>query len=239
MISGLISTLLPCLRAYAFHLNILHLLCSIVQHKLSINKSARYFTLGNVNSKRILLVLHGYGQLAQYFIQKFKAFEDDYYIVAPEGLHRFYVNGSSGRVGASWMTKEAREEDIEDYLNFLDTILNKVLDKSEYHEISVLGFSQGVATMFRWLANGKINPNHCIIASGIIPPDLKISLDHPIFKATRWTYITGDNDPFKNEDEVKSFINLFQTHQIPLNEIVFEGGHTIDKNAVKQALNHY
>ena len=26
-------------------------------------------------------------------------------------MHRFYLEGSSGRVGASWMTKEAREDD--------------------------------------------------------------------------------------------------------------------------------
>ena len=57
-----------------------------------------------------------------YFIRKFRALFDDLLVVAPEGMHRFYLQGSSGRVGASWMTKEAREDDIADNLRWLQEL---------------------------------------------------------------------------------------------------------------------
>ena len=76
-------------------------------------KTFRYHILNEgTNAKKVLYVLHGYGQLAEFFVRKFRELGDEYLIVAPEGMHRFYLQGSSGRVGASWMTKEDREQDI-------------------------------------------------------------------------------------------------------------------------------
>ena len=86
-------------------------------------KTFRYFTHGDpLKANQIVYVLHGYGQLAEFFIRKFQHLSDDYFIVAPEGMHRFYLSGSSGRVGASWMTKEERETDIQDNLNWLNAL---------------------------------------------------------------------------------------------------------------------
>ena len=50
---------------------------------------------------------------------KDSAEELGYTIIAPQGLHKFYLEGTSGRVGASWMTKENREDDIKNYLVYL------------------------------------------------------------------------------------------------------------------------
>ena len=36
--------------------------------------------------------------------------------MAPEGLSRFYLEGFSGKVGATWMTREDRLNDIDNYL---------------------------------------------------------------------------------------------------------------------------
>jgi hypothetical protein len=62
------------------------------------------------------------------FIQKFKELaSENTLIVAPEALSRFYLNGFSGRVGATWMTKEARDTEILDYLNYLNKLLDTLL----------------------------------------------------------------------------------------------------------------
>ena len=89
-------------------------------HYIKTQKTARYFVLGNpgAQTKVIWFVLHGYGQLAERFISKFQSLVDDYtVVVAPEALHRFYATGNSGRIGASGMTKEDRENDILDYVH--------------------------------------------------------------------------------------------------------------------------
>ncbi|MBK6951958.1 MAG: hypothetical protein IPH24_07885 [Crocinitomicaceae bacterium] len=106
-----------------------------MEHKLVISNTARYFSHGNPQAKNLVVVLHGYGQLASYFIQKFEFLDpENYYVIAPEGLHRFYLNGTSGRVGASWMTKENREDDITNYLLYLNALLEKIIIVNQYYK---------------------------------------------------------------------------------------------------------
>ena len=88
-------------------------------HSFSVTKTARYFTAGPAiaEAKGVLIALHGYGQLPEFFMRRLQPLADaGWAIVAPEGLHRYYLEGAHGRVGASWMTKEAREDDIVDYV---------------------------------------------------------------------------------------------------------------------------
>ncbi|MFT7345493.1 MAG: putative esterase, partial [Lentimonas sp.] len=94
--------------------------------ELKIDKTAKVSVLKNEENPndQLLIVLHGYGQLSQFFIQKFSSLTHQCDIIAPEGMHRFYLNGSSGRVGASWMTKEERETDIEDNQKYLEEVLS-------------------------------------------------------------------------------------------------------------------
>ena len=83
----------------------------------------RYFQNDLEGKKQILIALHGYGQLGQYFYRKFNSLEADFGLVVPEGPHRFYLEGSSGRVGASWMTKEWREQDIQENNSYLKQLI--------------------------------------------------------------------------------------------------------------------
>ncbi len=79
------------------------------EHHLIIPKTARYFQNGELNqsTSEVWIVCHGYGQLANFFLRKFDLLNSNTTcIIAPEGLHRYYLEGSAGRVGASWMTKE-------------------------------------------------------------------------------------------------------------------------------------
>lgn len=88
----------------------------IQKNNITVNRTADYYTLGDLsNANTIWFVLHGYGYLAKYFIKKFEPIlSSSVAIVAPEALSRFYSNGVGydGRVGASWMTKESREDEI-------------------------------------------------------------------------------------------------------------------------------
>jgi len=60
------------------------------ENTLTIQKTARYFTHGNLDEANSLLIcLHGYGQLPTYFGRKFEAVDKNYFVVIPEGLHRF------------------------------------------------------------------------------------------------------------------------------------------------------
>lgn len=138
------------------------------QKNISITKTARYFILGDASDEieQIWFVCHGYAQLANYFIKNFEVLDNGKnLIVAPEGLSRFYWKGFSDRVVASWMTREDRESDIEDYINFLNSVYTEVCSslKNKNVRINVLGFSQGTATVCRWVASGKVKVDNFIL----------------------------------------------------------------------------
>ena len=104
-------------------------------------KRQRYFQLGKISeqTKTIWFVFHGYGMLSQYFIKKFKNLENNQtVIISPEALSRFYIGKNYERVGASWMTKLDREQEISDNILFLDKLFVSLnFDKSVLGAFSI------------------------------------------------------------------------------------------------------
>lgn len=206
---------------------------------LSFSFNARYEQIGSIHAgtKHIWIVLHGYGQLAPYFIRKFQTLEaSDACIVAPEGLSRFYLEGFSGRVGATWMTKEDRLRDIGNYVNYLDALYTKLLDlASDGVKVHVMAFSQGVATASRWLALGLEKKIASIsFWAGVFPPDLEVSLSRERLGGIPLFYLLGNQDPFVSAQKLEE--HKAQLMQIGLNIDfrVFEGKHDICTDTLKQ-----
>ena len=78
-------------------------------HELEVPRTARVASFGSPEAAETWLVLHGYGQLASRFLRSFAvANRPGRLILAPEGLSRFYTSRDPSRVGATWMTREAR-----------------------------------------------------------------------------------------------------------------------------------
>src|SRR2546425_708962 len=107
----------------------------VKEHHIGVARTARYFTLGNSSSGvgEVWFACHGYGQLAARFLEKLRVLDGGRrYLVAPEGLSRFYLSGSptERRVGASWMTREDRLAEIEDYVRYLDAVYADVFGKA-------------------------------------------------------------------------------------------------------------
>lgn len=202
---------------------------------ISVERSLRYAVRPSEEpTKRLVYLLHGYGQLAYYFLRKVEnLFSEDTYLVAPEGMHRFYLEGASGRVGASWMTKEARELDIAENTVALDRLHLKLQTELNPEQVIVLGFSQGGATAARWIANGHIQPDSFISWASVFPPDVALPTDGFGPKNMQRHFALGMNDPyFKNEAETacQSYVDLgFTIHR-------FEGVHDLDINLFTQLI---
>jgi predicted esterase len=202
-----------------------------MKHFLTAPASYRYYTHGSEKAPHLIIVLHGYGQLAEYFIRKFQVLEDDFFIVAPEGMHRFYLKGSSGRVGASWMTKEERELDIQTNMNWLNTLLAKLTSENTYQKISLLGFSQGGATAARWF-HASNQFDHFISWASVFPPDLEQELTATSTTSKTNFFVIGTNDEFVTPDEQKELLNSYELKGFQT--ITFEGNHTIEETALKK-----
>lgn len=209
-------------------------------------RTARFWTAGPPPAEAVgtLYVLHGYGQLAEFFVRKFQhAADEGWHIVAPEGGHRFYLKGTSGRVGASWMTKEDRLSDIADYVAFLDALRAQIDGGEPRGRQVLLGFSQGVATAMRWLALGQrpIHSWHGVVAhSGVLPPDLPKG-EQAFVDAPRLHLIAGTEDPYISDAEsgfrssMQEWLDCGgQAQQVTHH--TFSGGHTVDADAVQEVL---
>jgi predicted esterase len=192
-------------------------------------------TCGNPETaKTWIIALHGYGQLSEYFVKKFSVVcSEDLAVIAPEGPHRFYKEGLSGRVGASWMTKRNRELDIEDNHRYLDEVTNSFLIKGNPQNILVLGFSQGAATACRWLAQTHHPINHLILWSSMFPPDLN-HRDLPDKLDIHLVY--GQADPFLNQ-QWKEQYEAWKKRLPHFNSWTFEGGHDIHANKLNEVVN--
>lgn len=156
----------------------------------------------------ILYALHGYGQLARYFVQKFNHLPENILIIAPEGMHRFYLNGHSGRVGASWMTKEAREQDIEDNMEWLSALDKQVSKEYSIQRRILLGFSQGGATAIRWAARNPSNFESLIVWGSDFPPDASASSTE--FENLRRHFVLGEADEFIQGDRKNELVSLYE-----------------------------
>lgn len=216
-------------------------------HNLTVQRTARWWSAAPPESQIIkgtLYVLHGYGQLPQFFIRKFQQqVLDGWRVIAPEGAHRFYLQGTEGRVGASWMTKEARLDDIADQLVFLDAVRGQMDVESAGDKNVLLGFSQGVSTALRWaaLGQGGVQSWDGLIAhSGVIPRDLK-TLEGDLSGGPSLDVLIGTEDPYVQDHSAR-----FKTaeaawtdaggspNQIRLH--TFEGAHDVDAVSVAEVL---
>ena len=204
-----------------------------MKNTLNISKTAKFVTYGNPKTaKTIMFVLHGYGQLADYFIRKFNMLnENDYFVVAPEGLHRFYLKGASGRVGASWMTKEERQSDIDDYVKYLDLLWASISKKYSFDYKILLGFSQGGATASRWHNEGQFKANQFLLWAAVFPDDMNLNFSNK-FELSDNYFILGNNDEYITIEKGEQHIIEINKKSIDFQFVKFSGKHTIESKTL-------
>lgn len=211
-------------------------------HKIKVTKTGRFFKLGDISNqtKQIWFVCHGYGQLANYFLKKFEPIANsETVIISIEALNRFYPKGFSGNVGATWMTKEEREDEIADYVNYLTQVYEEVTKNLDLNSIKimVLGFSQGGATVSRWVNQANFKIDNLILWAAIFPPDLDLSYKSNQFKTVKKYLLVGDNDEFLNDESFKLYDDLKFKYDIDCELIRFDGKHEIDAKTLKKLYN--
>jgi predicted esterase len=197
------------------------------EHVLATSRSARYFTLGSPEqASEFWFACHGYGQLASRFLERFRPLDaQERCVVAPEGLSRFYLTDSPAerRVGASWMTREDRMHEIDDYVRYLDAVYRTVNPGTA--RVTALGFSQGTATACRWAALGTSRIDRLIVWGGEVPPDLDLKL----LRVPSLTLVYGTRDEFFTAKIVAANEARLREQRIRYELVSFDGGHEIDK----------
>lgn len=210
---------------------------------LPVSRTARVATAGEPGAsvEELWIVVHGYGQLAPLFIRHFSPLADGTrWILAPEALSRFYhempdaerhlgVPPEQRRVGAAWLTREERDAEIEDSVQYLDAVFRMArLHVRPDVKLVVLGFSQGVSVASRWLAMSELEPmaHHLICWSGSVPQEL-VDADLTI-RARHATLVVGDADPWVKQATVEEQRQRLSVLAVEPRVMTFSGGHRMD-----------
>ncbi|GAA4387506.1 phospholipase [Hymenobacter koreensis] len=210
------------------------------EHRLVVPRTARYYQIGDLATARQLwVVCHGYGQLAAYFIRHFRTVVEHApgtVVVAPEGLSKFYLQGTSGRVGATWMTREDRLSEIEDYSTYLDQLISQLLAACPNPvTVTLLGFSQGATTLSRWLMRSAFLPAHLVLWAGTFPEDTPNEAARNLLTSLpRLSFVCGTADPYFPREKVDAQLLMLAEYGATPQELRFTGGHELNAELLRE-----
>jgi predicted esterase len=211
---------------------------------LTVSRTARYFAFGPEPpaAREIWIVLHGYAQLSARFIVHLAPLDDGgTHVAAPEALSRFYLetqrNGRHGHlVGATWLTREAREADLADHLHYLDRFRDHLLTGVVHSpRLTVLGFSQGAVMAARWVARGRQPPDHTMLWGSPLPDDVPANALARGLQGRPVTLVAGDTDPVVPSGAIEASAEALLAAGVPARAVRFEGGHLIPGPALLQS----
>ena len=207
------------------------------EHHLTVPRTARYYTLGTVGpeTRAVWIVAHGYGQLAGEFISRLAAVDDGaHLIIAPEALNRYYHDtrpgaSSTSLVGATWMTKEDRSSEIADQVTYLDALYAAIFRDVARDSVRVtaLGFSQGVATIARWLSHTRLPIDRAIFWAGVLPDEVLAATDTAL-RRSDVVMVYGSRDEFATPERVARQLAAFRAADKSFTQMEFAGGHRLD-----------
>lgn len=215
------------------------------EHLVKVARTARYRTLGELTSKTktIWFALHGYGQLSKFFIRKFNTIVDEKtFIVAPEGISRFYLDEKYDRIGASWITREERVSEAEEYIEYLNGIYDNITQDVDIKNVTVniLGFSQGCATACRWLNDGHFTCKNLILWAGFFSNGITDMINPEKLKTVNTYYVYGRQDEFliQYPEISEAFRNKMKSDINPT-ILPFEGTHRVDEVVLKNLIDSF
>jgi len=205
------------------------------EKEVSYNISNTYSTLNSLTSKThtVWLVCHGIGYLSRFFLKYFDALDpDENYIIAPQAQSKYYLGSKYTHVGASWLTKENTIVEIGNVLRYLDAVLKAEKFQNKLNFI-VLGYSQGVSVVSRYVASRKLRCDQLVLMSGGIPKELKSASFDFMKGKTKVSMFYGTEDEYLNEERLKYEKQRFKELFGAAAKIIpFEGKHELNKECL-------
>lgn len=188
----------------------------------------RYLLRRSAVPPELLLVgFHGYRENAMRHLAELERIPgaERRALLTVDALSSFYA-GSTGEVLRGWMTRELREEAIEDNVAYVRRILDRVRpDIGWTVPLAFLGFSQGASMAWRaalLAGHSGAEPAKVIALAGDIPPELAHH-EGPFPQNVLLAH--GDKDDWYSGAKLHSDVQLLQAKGIRPQTLVFAGGH--------------
>lgn len=171
----------------------------------------------------LLVGFHGYGETAEAHLEELRKIPgvDRWVVCAVQGLSRFYTR--QGDVVASWMTKQDREQAIDDNVRYAASVVARL--KREFPDARRLvfaGFSQGVAMTYRAAAGSGFAADAVLALAGDVPPELA---ERPLPGFPPVLLGRGSEEKWYSEDKLASDVETLEGKGIEARVCRFDGGH--------------
>ncbi len=165
--------------------------------------------------------------------------------MVPEGLSRLYLNGEYKRIGASWLTREDKQHEINDFMIYLNALYDLVLNGRNPNDlhITLLGFSQGAATVCRWLNGGDnglghIRADRMILWAGFFSNGIGDVINPTKLANVETHYVYGTQDEyFELIGDVDGYKARLLAAVPNLKITAFDGGHRVEPDVLASLIN--
>ncbi|GGH42350.1 esterase [Mangrovimonas yunxiaonensis] len=206
------------------------------EKEISYTATNSYSTLNTLSNqtKNIWFVCHGMGYLSRYFLRYFSSLSpEENYVIAPQAQSKYYIAPKMKHVGASWLTKENTLKETENVMRYFDAIFNTEKITPDKN-LMLLGYSQGVSVVMRYMAKRQLSCQRLIIHSGGIPKELTPKDFEYLNLKTKVNLVYGTQDEYLDhnrieQEELKAkalFGDRLSLHP-------FEGKHEVNSSLIK------
>jgi len=207
------------------------------EKEISYNITNTYSTLNTLTekTKNVWFVCHGIDYLSRYFLKYFEELNPkENYIIAPQASSKHYLGNNYKHVGASWLTKENTNIEIENVMRNFDAIFEAEHIPRNANLI-ILGYSQGVSVALRYVAKRQLQCSHLVMMSGGIPNEL--AAEDFKFLNAKVFFMFGNNDEYVNDERLKlEEIKVDRLFGNAINIITFDGKHEVNTDFINNLL---
>ena len=181
----------------------------------------------------LLIVLHGFGQVAGQFIKVFEPLaQKGILVAAPQAAHQFYTQMEDRRVGFSWLTRYQRDQSVSDFVAYMEQFYKMLQEKFEVdsQRVFILGFSQGVSMAYRTWAHSALPLQGLIACGGDLPPDIQERLDS--LRPIQVLLVHGRRDENVSPEEATQAREQLAAAGLRPEVFDFEGGHVVPSSVL-------
>ncbi len=176
----------------------------------------------------LLIVLHGFGQVARQFITVFEPLaRKGILVAAPQGAHQFYTHLKKGQVGFSWLTRYERDQSVVDFVGYMEQFYKLLQERFEVdsQRVFMLGFSQGVSMAYRTWAHSSVPVRGVVACGGDLPPDIVAQLDS--LPPIQILLVHGSRDEDVSPEKAEEAREHLTASGLQPELFDFEGGHVV------------
>jgi predicted esterase len=127
------------------------------------------------------------------------------------------------------MTRVDRLAEIGAPVAYLDLLVARLREEGGGEPaVRALGFSQGVATLARWLVFGATRVERAVAWGGLLPEDLDLAQLADCLGGAPLAFVIGDDDGHRSAEQVQAQAAAARERGVVARVVTYAGGHALD-----------